>query len=88
MNYNSYKIIILFKIALAEYDGVKNMLNEYEVILRKLPIHSVTEYILSFISGFDDTIDNQIKKYKHAIIQPFFTFDDVLSVMTGMMHYL
>jgi len=48
-------------IALAEYNGVKNMLTEYDVILRKLPICSVTEYILSFISGFDDTIDNQIK---------------------------
>jgi hypothetical protein len=59
--------------ALAEYNGVKNMLTEYEVILRKLPICSVTEYILSFISGFDDTIDNQIKKYKQAIIKPFFT---------------
>jgi len=70
-------------IALAEYDGVKNMLTEYEVILRKLPIHSVTEHILSFISGFDDTIDNQIKKYKHAIIQPFLTYN-VLSTMTSM----
>jgi len=70
-------------IALAEYDGFKNMLTEYDVILRKLPICSVTEYILSFISGFDDTIDNQIKNYKQAIIQPFFT-NNVLSIMAHM----
>jgi len=70
-------------IALEEYNGFKNMLTEYEVILRKLPICSVTEYILSFISGFDDTIDNQIKNYKQAIIQPFFT-NNVLSIMAHM----
>ena len=71
------------KIVLEEYNGFKNMLTEYDVILRKLPIHSVTEHILSFISGFDDTIDNQIKKYKQAIIQPFFT-NNVLSIMAHM----
>jgi hypothetical protein len=70
-------------IVMEEYDGVKNMLTEYDVILRKLPICSVTEYILSFISGFDDTIDNQIKNYKQAIIQPFFT-NNVLSIMAHM----
>ena len=70
-------------IVLEEYYGVKNMLTKYEVILRKLPICSVTEYILSFISGFDDTIDNQIKNYKQAIIQPFFT-NNVLSIMAHM----
>jgi hypothetical protein len=71
------------KIVLEEYDGFKNMLTEYDVILRKLPIHSVTEHILSFISGFDDTIDNQIKKYKQAIIKPFITYN-ALSLMTHM----
>jgi hypothetical protein len=69
------------KIVLEEYYGVKNMLTEYDVILRKLPIHSVTEYILSFISGFDDTIDNQIVEYKHAIIKPLFT-DNSIDLMT------
>jgi hypothetical protein len=68
-------------IVLEEYYGVKNMLTEYDVILRKLPIHSVTEYILSFISGFDDTIDNQIENYKHAIIKPLFT-DNSIDLMT------
>jgi len=71
------------KIVLEEFNGFKNMLTKYEVILRKLPICSVTEYILSFISGFDDTIDNQIKNYKQAIIQPFFT-NNVLSIMAHM----
>ena len=69
------------KIVLEEYYGFKNMLTEYEVILRKLPIHSVTEYILSFISGFDDTIDNQIVEYKQAILKPFFT-DNSIDIMT------
>jgi hypothetical protein len=72
-----------FKIVLEEYNGFKNMLTEYDVILRKLPICSVTEYILSFISSFDDTIDNQIEKYKYAIIKPFLN-NNVLSLMIHM----
>jgi hypothetical protein len=71
------------KIALEEYNGFKNMLTEYDVILRKLPIHSITEHILSFISGFDDTIDNQIKNYKQAIIKPFITYN-ALRLMAHM----
>ena len=48
-----------------------NNIKKYDFELNKLKIHCVKEHILSFLTGFDDSVDIQIEKYiKYS---PYFT---------------
>ena len=40
-----------------------NNIKKYDFELNKLKIQCVKEHILSFLTGFDDTVDIQIEKY-------------------------
>jgi hypothetical protein len=45
----------------------KIKIKQYSILLDKLKIHCVKEHVLSFLTGFNDTIETQIVKHKNNI---------------------